>query len=272
MSEIGSLHVTDAADAMRLSVEAGWNQTLEDWQTLLGNGFGFAIRNETGGIIATSVATPYSIHFGWIGMVLVDSRFRRRGLASLLMQRAMDWLVDDGLVPMLDATPAGRPVYERLGFVAVEGITRWRRPGTLRPAVPETATNEVFDIAEVDLAAFGADRIAILSGLATRRGSLIMRHVTGAGFALIRRGRTAMHVGPIVVTEPELAETILMDAIDAAGESAIIDVPDRAAWARHILQRRGFSVERPLTRMALGRNTPFGRPEMIVAIAGPEIG
>jgi hypothetical protein len=44
-------------------------------------------------------------------MVLVTAAERRQGLASWLLRCCVDNLLARELVPVLDATPAGRPVY-----------------------------------------------------------------------------------------------------------------------------------------------------------------
>jgi hypothetical protein len=38
------LREADAVDGLKLSIDAGWNQTLDDWQTLLRLGRGFGVR------------------------------------------------------------------------------------------------------------------------------------------------------------------------------------------------------------------------------------
>ena len=60
-------------------------------------------------------------------MVLVTGRYRRRGLATPLMRRAMDDLAQSRLVPVLDATPDGRAVYRALGFEDSWGFHRLKR-------------------------------------------------------------------------------------------------------------------------------------------------
>jgi len=69
-----------------------------------------------GRIVATTATLPFGGRFAWISMVLVAGDYRRRGLATLLMRRAMDDLAAASLVPVLDATPDGRAVYRALGF------------------------------------------------------------------------------------------------------------------------------------------------------------
>src|SRR5260370_16942239 len=70
-------------------------------------------------------------------MVLVAPDYRRRGLATRLMQQAMCELAAAKLVPILDATPDGREVYRRLGFEDSWGfqrLIRRERQGASPPA------------------------------------------------------------------------------------------------------------------------------------------
>lgn len=56
---------------------------------------------------------------GLIVNVFVDPGYRRMGVARDLTLRALAWARDEGLASVvLHASPAGRPLYERLGFVA----------------------------------------------------------------------------------------------------------------------------------------------------------
>src|SRR5690606_18597512 len=80
-------------------------------------------------VVASSMILPYPPRFGWIGMVLVHGPFRRRGLATRLLHRAIAELEQAGLAPMLDATPAGKAVYDALGFKPLFELQRWRGAG-----------------------------------------------------------------------------------------------------------------------------------------------
>ena len=57
-------------------------------------------------------------------MVLVAGAYRRRGLGTRLMHRCIEDLTAAGVVPVLDATPAGRTVYRALGFEDAWGYQR----------------------------------------------------------------------------------------------------------------------------------------------------
>ena len=59
-------------------------------------------------------------------MVIVDSEFRGRGIGTALLERAIEYLDSQNIPCMkLDATPQGRILYEKLGFVSEYDIERW---------------------------------------------------------------------------------------------------------------------------------------------------
>lgn len=264
------LRHSDVADGLALSREAGWNQTADDWSMLIRLGRGFAMEADDQ-LVATGLALPYPTGFGWIGMILVHGPYRRRGLATRLMERTIATLREAGLVAMLDATPAGEQVYARMGFRPVERLTRWRGaaagPSHAAPAIGGLAP----EAAALDRAAFGADRSAILADLLDRPGSACIA-APGGDFVLVRAGRTASNVGPLVARDTGEALVLLDDALARVSGPAVIDVPDRELEVAAALSSRGFEPERPYIRMALGRDTGFGEPRLVRAIAGPELG
>ncbi|MEX0759335.1 MAG: GNAT family N-acetyltransferase, partial [Tistlia sp.] len=87
--EAVALAAAPEAERLALSCEAGWNQTPADWHRLLGLGLGFGLAERGGPLVASAVLLPYDRDIAWISMVLVTARWRRRGLASLLMGRAV---------------------------------------------------------------------------------------------------------------------------------------------------------------------------------------
>src|ERR1044071_3685973 len=127
--EIRLLAEGDVAEAMRLKEGAGWNQTEEDWRRLLRLGPRGCFAGTVGGrLVATTTTTSYGRALAWVGMVLVDPEFRRRGIATALVCAALDSLAAEGVEAVkLDATPEGATVYEGLGFDAELLIERWAR-------------------------------------------------------------------------------------------------------------------------------------------------
>ena len=280
---IRSLEPADHDAALALVAEAGWNQVRSDWQLFTELGEAFAIDDEAGRVIATAAVLPAK-GFGWISMVLVAGTHRRQGLATALLQHCIARLQRQNLVPMLDATPAGRTVYQPLGFHDGWAITRWRRAGdgpVLAAAAAQEFTVRAFaqsdwpQVDALDSAAFGAARPALLRRLHARsRGFACVAQAGGrvAGFLLGRDGRNATQVGPIVAHDIAVAGALLQHAASQLQGPVLVDVLDCHARLALQLARAGFAIERSYTRMALGSAPTFGNAARMVAIAGPELG
>jgi GNAT superfamily N-acetyltransferase len=262
----------DTAAAFALSEEAGWNQTAEDWSLLVRLGRAFGVQEADGRLVASALAFPYPSGFGWIGMVIVHGPYRRRGLATRLMDRSIAELRDRGLIPFLDATPAGRGVYERMGFRPVDALARWQGQGGGSESADAPELTDVAEIAALDRAAFGADRSAVLPDLVARAGGLALRDADGDGYLLARPGRTATYLGPVVARETAAAFRLVDAALARIAGPVYVDVPDRQTALTGLLAERGFEPQRPFTRMALDHDSVFGDPQLVRAIAAPELG
>lgn len=280
---IDALRPADLADAEALVREAGWNQIAADWRIFLEFGTTYAVR-DGGRVIATAATLPYG-GFAWVSMVLVAGTHRRRGLGTRLLRRAIDDLNAAGIVPVLDATPAGRALYLTLGFEDAWGLhrltcPRWQQTGASAPAPDGTIIHPISDavwpkLCAYDAAAFGADRSGVLTHLRGRLppAELIAeRDGRVVGFALGRDGRTHVEVGPLVAEDDATARALLARALDALNGSIYIDLTDAKADIRHWLEAHGFTPQRPYTRMLLGRSEPFDDPLRTYALAGPELG
>src|SRR6185503_3320345 len=91
--EVRLLRESDLPAALRLKELAQWNQTENDWLRLLRlepNGCFCATFD--GEVVATTTTTTYGTDLAWIGMVLVDPRRRQLGIATRLMNRALEYL------------------------------------------------------------------------------------------------------------------------------------------------------------------------------------
>src|SRR5437763_13108677 len=158
---IGRLALAELPDAEALVAEAGWNQVAADWRIFLDFGTAYAVQAQ-GRVIATATWLPYERH-AWIGMVLVTAAQRRRGLATRLLHRCIDDVTAAGLVPVLDATPAGRTVYRPLGFQEAWGFARLVSRQRVIPPLASAPTIEPISdavwpaLVAYDSAAFGMD-------------------------------------------------------------------------------------------------------------------
>jgi ribosomal protein S18 acetylase RimI-like enzyme len=280
--DLRALDATDVPAALRLSEQAGWNQTAADWAYLLRAGTGFGITDAGGKLIATAIALPYAAGFGWISMVLVDRGARGSGLATRMLAACSGFLRERGCMPIVDATPAGRPIYAARGFRDAFGIKRLR--GTLpapfpqhagAPTVRPVTASDIDAIVALDDAAFGASRRLLAHELLARRPELAFiaeRGDRACGFVMGREGRTATQIGPVVAADATIASALVGAALPIAGVRVVLDVPDEQPLLQSALFAAGFSEERPFTRMLHESTIPIGRPEFVFATAGPELG
>lgn len=262
--------------AVDLSSEAGWNQIADDWRMMLGQGAGIGIADSTGSLIASAICLPYGTQFGWISMVLVRKTWRKKGLATQLLRRAIGFFENRGLIPVLDATPAGEIVYKPLGFSPHFGITRWqvaKAPAYVERERTCAVTPEDLPlILALDREVFGGSRETLIKALLVRTPDLCRRMKDGSGYVLARNGRNATQIGPIVARSDRAAVDLLGDVMRRVQGPVFIDGVDDKSVMGDLLSETGFEVQRPFLRMAKGHEDCFGRPDHLYAIAGPELG
>jgi len=274
----------ELGDAAALVAEAGWNQVVADWRIFLDLGTVYAVRNSAGRVIATAATLAYGGEFAWISMVLVAGAYRRQGLARRLMDRCIRDLTAAGVVPVLDATPAGRSVYLALGFDDAWGYQRFTGTGageaTLPPAPAgveiQPINDAVFgDLCRYDAAVFGADRSEVLARLRGRVPGVdlvALRQGRVCGLLLGRDGRTSRQIGPLVAEDAVTAQALLARGLAAIDGPVYIDLADAKTSVRAWLTEHGFRAQRPLTRMLYRRAASFEDAARTFAVAGPELG
>ncbi|MDQ2922333.1 MAG: GNAT family N-acetyltransferase [Acidobacteriota bacterium] len=278
--EIRLLVESDIPVAMQLKELARWNQTESDWRRLLRlepNGCFCATLQ--GRVVGTTTTTTYGHHLAWIGMVLVDPAYRRRGIATKLMHAALDYLFEAGVATVkLDATPDGRPVYETLGFKIESLIERWEGvAGTHAVGCSPLDTAARREALTLDRRAFGAERSKLIEMLIADSyvAPLIATAADGplTGYALARNGSAAVYVGPLLATGTEAATTLLDGLLgQVSGQRVYFDMNTGFEGGRKILTERGLVKQRDLIRMSYGKESTAGSSPSIFAIAGPEIG
>ena len=249
--------------ALLLSGEAGWNQTAADWAVFLRHGTVLGL-SQGDRLLATAAALPYGDHFGWISMVLVTAEWRRQGLATRLVAACTSLLRDAGRAALLDAAPAGTGIYAALDFVPLGTMERWEGQGG-REGLAAAVSPDL----ELDQSAFGADRRFLFQDFLSRPGSLAFG--SPHGFAILRHGSSACHLGPIVAP-PSEAHALAKDAIRAASGRVVVDVLDAGSALIPTLAEHGFLLQRRFTRMALGLAALPGDRASMMAAAGPEFG
>ena len=263
------LGLSDAPAGLLLSTEAHWNQTEADWRFFLSKGVVFGVRDGKQ-LVATAALLPYSAGNAWISMVLVTAAWRRRGIATRLVDACLNAAAKLGLTTWLDATPAGAGVYGPLGFLPTLELRRLRltKPQGTTATHPLSVGN-LDSLAARDGSAMGFDRSTLLSEFSARTGSRIVSD--GRAIALVRNGRTARHIGPLLADRADQALALVDAIIQSETGPLLIDaVHSQEAFLNGLVQS-GWNIERPFQRMRFGPATvaPAQPP---FAVAGPEFG
>ena len=293
--EFRKLTVDDIPAGLRLCRIARWNQLAPDWELFLRlspHGCRAAVCD--GKVVGTVTTVNYEDRFAWVGMVLVDPEVRGQGIGTRLLQEAMNTLAG---VPSirLDATPQGRPVYQRLGFEDEYELCRmqlaetmgggFQGPGGTAPSgqlqpdelsVRPMRHEDLATVAEADRRVFGADRLEVLrwalrespeyAWIATDRSGL-------EGYCFGRHGFNFDQIGP-VHSATELVSQRLVRACIAQkpGTQMIVDpLLHSHSWIDW-LRQVGFVHQRPFTRMSLGENRHPGKTREMWTMFGPEFG
>jgi len=259
----------DAPAGLLLSTEAHWNQNEADWRFFLSKGTVFGVRDGNQ-LVATAALLPYSAGNAWISMVLVTANWRRRGVATRLIDACLNAATKLGLTIWLDATPDGVNVYGPLGFTPTLQLRRLRLQAPRGVgAVQLLSTCSVADFIARDVRAMGFDRSPLLTEFGGRSGSRMLS--LGNAIALIRDGRTARHIGPIFAETHESALR-LVDAIVRSEQGPwLLDAVHSQEDFLRGLTDTGWTIERPFQRMRFGRATMLAA-ELPFAVAGPEFG
>lgn len=275
----------DIPSGMRLKELAGWNQTAADWERFLeASPLGCFVAESEGEVRGTVTTIVYDSRFAWVGMVLVDPEHRGQGIGTRLLHQAIEYLDGQGIATIkLDATPDGKPIYEKLGFVTEYEIERWVLGAHSRPAKPESPSElrtgesaSLEEILAVDRDAFGADRSALLHSIhrsAPEFTAALYLQGSLSGYTLGRRGSRADHLGPWMARTEAAAQQLLMAFLArSARETVFVDCMKSNPFAVRLVQSEGFGFSRPLTRMSRGTNEFPGRPGLFCGILGPEFG
>lgn len=257
----------DLAAAHRLSADYGWPHRLEDWEFLHRLGAGHVAIAE-GSVVGVVLAWKHDARHASLGMVIVDPAMQGRGIGKRLMRLALHDVA--GRSVTLNATLAGRPLYEKLGFKAVgeveqhQGIARQvpaaalARGERLRPVGPGDAS----ELAALAMQASGFSRGRVIrrllevgKGIALASGNDII------GFAILRRFGRGLAIGPVVAPDEACAKALVGHWVAMhPGKFVRIDVVASGglgAWLEGI----GLAKVDDVVTMVKGRR-PAGTEEM----------
>ena len=273
----------DLPEAFALANSEGWNQTESDWKFLLNNPHNKCIAALVDNKLAgTAIALVYSDRLAWIGMVLVSRSYRSMGIGRQLMTEIIKRLENTECIK-LDATPAGQPLYESLGFRSEYSLVRMTaekvkriKTDSIMVSISQLTQHSLEKVIEADEGIFGMSRAELLSYLynnAPDRSLILNEGSSVSGYFLGRKGTRFNYLGPLCANTGENAELLLASALSKLeGSSAAVDVFANRTGFIPLLENAGFIKQREFTRMYLNKNTIQGSTEYQYLISGPEFG
>jgi len=262
MLYIRPMTAADVLLGMRLKEQNGWNQLEMDWHRLLALEPAGCFVADWNGKPAGTICTTVFDAVGWISMVLVDTGQRGKGIGTALVRHALEYLDGGGVHSIrLDATPAGRPIYEKLGFVSEYRLARYEGIFTAGSASESIEAVDLHDpehvecLAAWDRASCGTNRLKFLAQLFGEWPEvvrIVQRDGRIDGYLTVRPGSQALQIGPCLAT-PLAGPVLFLDAAHRfAGRYVYIDIPTDNVPARAVAETMGLRVQRHLLRMSRG--------------------
>jgi predicted N-acetyltransferase YhbS len=258
----------DIPAAHRLSVAVGWPHRLEDWSFVVQAGSGF-VAIDGDAVVGTILNWKFGNASASLGMVIVAPDHQGRGIGRQLMLHVLDEL--GPRMTFLHATREGQPLYEKLGFAAMQNATDQHQGAAFHvPVVPlpqgerlrPIGATDTLRLVELASRASGLDRSALLPTLLAGADGIAL-DLDGEllGFALFRRFGRGYAIGPVVAMDSpgEVRARALISHWLALNEGAFvrIDVGTEhglTGW----LEGLGLTKIDTVTRMV--RNGPAPTP------------
>lgn len=222
---------------------------------------GWLAAEDEGQVVGMVGAIDYGA-FAYVGLMAVRPDRQGQRLGRKLMDALLADLDGRGKgCALLDASPAGAPLYERSGFVDT-GLSHEfscgdGRDGLSAPCSDSQVTladaRDFDDIVALDASFLGATRDRLWRWLfaAHPKRILAARDAAGAlsGYLCLQDPL----LGPFGARKPEVAGDLVGAALTALGHRNVrVQVPEENADARALLTRAGFRETRTLRHMRRG--------------------
>jgi predicted N-acetyltransferase YhbS len=216
-----------------ISRALNWPYRREDWAFALDLGHGLVAEHK-GQVLGTALWWLYGDDVASVGMVIVSPQARRQRIGARLMDALLARL--EGRRIVLNATPDGLPLYERLGFLPCGAVHQHQAVLTAAPRIDSDATirplgpDDLAALRALDRAGSGMDRDGLIAALrAIGQIKVLERDGEVQAYGCARVWGRGVVIGPVVAETREDAQSIIAAlAVDHEGRFLRIDVTRRS--------------------------------------------
>lgn len=266
----------DVSKGQGLSARLLWPHRREDWAQMYRLSEGAVLETDDGSIIGTCFATLQG-SYATIGLVIVDPAYQGRKLGQRLMKWAVD--VAEGRSIVLNATEAGLPLYEKLGFRSFNRVHQYQGQSVAEPSGLDSSRTRLATPGDFDEIVHLADsstafsRQAVIAEFCAIAKKVVVVEENGkvVGFGISRPFGRGYAVGPVVAHSQEQARQLVASLLTDMRESFVrIDVTDQSGL-EDIVQASGLKPVGQAPMMVLGEEPPAA-PARQFAVASQALG
>jgi len=257
---------SDLAAAHALTDEIRWPHRQADWEQALRHGEGLVAERD-GQVVGTGLRFPWGPRHATIGLVVVSSACQGRRIGHRLMTSLLEGL--EQRTVLLHATPEGRGLYERLGFVRVGEVRQHQGLALPAPLIALDAGWRLRPGTEADLptlrlldaTARGMPRDALIDELfRSAEATVVLTHLdVPVGFGMLCRFGRGHKIGPVAAPHAEGAKALIAHLSGLnVGRFTRIDIDFASGLAEWIESLGLLRVDAPTTMV---RGAPPAAPQ-----------
>jgi GNAT superfamily N-acetyltransferase len=257
---------TDLPACHVLSQAVEWPHRLADWELAFQCGKGW-VAESAGKVIGSALYWQWGSTYSTLGLVIVSPDCQGRGVGKALLNAVLVQL--EGTTVRLHATPEGKPLYEKLGFVTTGSVCQHQHRELPTLAAPMlsgdcqfrrlTAENAT-TLAELDALSSGMQRAVLYQALFDaanlphiEKTLMLTRNGQPAGFSMLRKFGRGYTIGPVIADNLDDAKCLVAQLLnESAGQFVRLDV-EGASGLSEWLEELGLPcVDRPTTMYKQG--------------------
>ncbi|MFX3673456.1 MAG: GNAT family N-acetyltransferase [Paenisporosarcina sp.] len=248
---LDKLDKQDIPGLIELSTSVGWDYNREEITTIMSSGIIYGHKNKEGKIVSSAAIVAYESKVASVGMVIVRGEYRGLGLGKRATEKCLESAKENTTV-MLIATEAGKPMYEKMGFILIDTVHKYLCDSYIpilidnfrNSSIENLQNEEIPQIITLDKNAFGDNRKTLLiNRIKQAKKALVVRNADGnlVGFGLSISGTENLLLGPIIAPDAETAYLLINNLAKNHKGKIRIDVPSGNEHFMSQLVQSGFS-------------------------------